>query len=211
MDSTFHSVGQNFFKLISVLENGIVSEKFSKGISSYSRNFGGYNGASYVSLSRYGSQSFKNYSQKGFSLMVSPDVCCIDADKTSHDSGIQGEVFHYGIIFKEDLQAIVCPEHLIDLPIRDLRVTIDIGTGFVDSVVRNILEQMGVKEDSEERREIEFLIKEKANAPEGMGILEKIDYEKEYIFKIDVKLAEIVHDFFSEKLDKEDVTVKDMM
>lgn len=211
MKSNFHSVGQNLFKLISVLKNGIVSERYSKNIPSYSRNFGGYNGNDFISLSKYGTQSFKQYSQTGFSLMVSPEIFCIDANKTNHDSGIPGEVFYRGVISSEYLKAIICPENLIDLQIKDLKFMQDIGYGFADSIARNILEQMGIEEDSKERQKIELLIKEKGNPPEGLGVLEVLDYEKKYISKIDAELAEMIHIFFSQKLNKEDVTVRDIM
>ena len=39
----FHGAGQNLFKYISILENGIVTKNDSYGIEFYSENYRGYN------------------------------------------------------------------------------------------------------------------------------------------------------------------------
>ena len=144
--------------------------------------------------------------------MINESIYGIDAKRTNHDSGIPGEAFVTGCIPVSKIDAVVCPEYLLDAQIRDLRLMQGIGTGLVDSVVQNIFKQIRLDENNDARLVIENLLQEKANlSSKEMDFWDRMNTEKMIIEEIDKFLAELIHRFFAEQFGKEDISVRDMM
>lgn len=213
--SKFHGVGQNLFKAFSILSNGIVTKNYTTyfSVPAYSSNYSGYNGDKYISLSKLGTPAFNTFSGNGISFLIDDSIYAIDANKTDHDSGIPGEVFcTQGIIKPSEIKAVVCPENLLNTNLKDLRLFENCGTGYVNAIAQNVLNLMHYDENSAEAVAINELVKKKEQIIQSnLELVNKLKYERSVIDEIDAYLGELTHKFFCEKLNKDELCIRDVM
>ena len=165
----FHGINYDYFKMMSILKYGILSQKAAENNGlTINRNYGGYNGNSQVSLSEspsihgtYNHGAFNVFVKNGISFVIDvSDLHCIPDNK----SGIPGEVYVDYAIPIEKILGIMIPESAAQATIDKLNIFGDMGTGYVNNYALNFVDMVNsFFEMNFDKNEILKLIEAKNN------------------------------------------------
>jgi len=140
----FHGINYDYFKLMSILETGVLSQNAASDIGIIlNRNYGGYNGDDRVSLSEspsihgtYNYGAFNVFVKKGISIVIdTSDLYCIPDTK----SGISGEIYVNYSVPRENIIGVMIPEQALQTNISQLNIFAGMGTAYVDSYAINFI------------------------------------------------------------------------
>lgn len=214
----FHGVGHNILKFISILEHGILTEDDSKRTKLYTKNYGAYNKSNMVSITispfTYGTfnhGAFGTFIANGIGFVLENSQG-INASKTVCDSGFIDEEFHIGSIDKSNIVGIIVSKDLKNKNISDLNILSKIGTGYVDDTCISILEFLnnsGVMEI--DLQHINELISKKNELRGNLDFFEYMEKEKSIILQMNKKIMEYLEQYFKIILDRENVSVNDII
>ena len=202
----FHGIGFDYFKMMSILENGILSMNAAKDMGiEIKRNYGGFNDNNAVSiaLNPYGNKNiayksfcensicfaFKHFGLKyafnpnEFKKNNKKELFRINLNDFKESSGIDGERFVNYKIPRESIMAIILPVDKINTKIDCIEMINHYGTGYFDDLGRNIIDKIYEYFGYDKRNEIYELIDSKKS-------LNDID--------INNKINELLSKYFSE-------------
>lgn len=222
-DTLIHSVGNDFSAINSIMDNGIVSEKYGKehGIS-INRNYYGSNLDDTISCIRYlyvnetiEDSAYNRYVPNGISFIIEDTPFIHDKDaRFIHRSD---EVLVKDFIPKENIKGILVPENLINTDLEDLSYIRGDSTSYIlikhrlDNVVNYIASISDIKCDYEDYlRELYYLSEEAKNVSEA----EQIDIYEEFKDIIKDLNYEIGLDYkkcFSKILNKDNINILDII
>lgn len=183
----FHGINFDYFKMLGILQDGILSQKAAELIGiNLDRNYGGYNGNINVSLCEspsihgtYDYGAFGTIAKDGISFVVdTSNKWCISDNK----SGIVGEIYINLSVPRENILGIMLPEEYLQTSIDKLNIFGDIGEGYVDNYALNFIDkinnQFGTNFDKEKVYElIEEKKKLKGYYSERRNHIEKINQQ----------------------------------
>lgn len=222
-NTLLHSLAFNPFILESILTNGIVSKKeASLRNIPYARNYFGYNLEDYISMTKKTytydndpTSAYNLYALKGISLAVENQEYIYDRNDMYYNHA--DEVYVERHVPKENIKGIIIPEKYLDYELSNLPMLHTNSTSYenIKHVCENLLtylEKYNYKVNKEEYLEIinylkivhQALSKEK----DDKELLE--DY-KEIKHELDDFLSEEVNNCFKQVLNKEEVTLYDMV
>lgn len=144
---SFHGINFDYFKMLSILQSGILSLNAALDNGIYlNRNYGGYNGSSYISLAEspsihdtYNHGAFNIYVKNGISFVIdTSNLYCIPDKK----SGIPGEVYVSYSVPRENIIGIMLPEQSLQTPIIKLNIFANMGKGYVDSYALSFIDKI---------------------------------------------------------------------
>lgn len=193
----FHGIGFDYFKMLSILENGILSQHAAqdKGIV-LNRNYGGYNGDYQVSLSEspsindtYNHGAFGTYIKSGISFVVDTTGLSCFPDHSSH---IPGEIYANFSVPTENIIGVMLPEESLNTSIDKLSIVMFGGTGYIDNIALSFIDKINSNFGSIiEKNEILELIEEKKNF-DG-DFFDGMMHEQ----KVNDKIKELITNYFA--------------
>ncbi len=122
----FHGVGLDFLRMISVLENGLLSKNAAMGIGvEISKNHSiGYNSTGSISVvespsvnGTFASDCFEQYIRHGISFVIANEQPYKAEEGSEKDSKFKDEAFIDGRVEKENIVGVMVPESLLDQPL----------------------------------------------------------------------------------------------
>ena len=165
----FHGINYDYFKMMSILQYGILSENAARSYGlSINRNYGGFNENTHVSLSespsKHGTTAFYAFGfvKHGISFVIDVShLTCIPDNK----SGIEGEVYVRYAIPKDKILGIMLPESSINTTIDQLNILSDgMARGYIDNYALNFVDMINSFFETEfDKNEILELIESKNN------------------------------------------------
>jgi len=214
-DLRFHGICQNIIKYISILENGILTQKDSSKADGYVRNYNGCNEKQNISLAISPSLT-KESNSSAFESFVADGIGFIlkNLDGKIKKGVFNGEELHYGIINKDKIVGIIINSELINKKISQLDVLYGVGKGYIDDTCMNILKYIHnrgkkdinfieFKELSKKKMEIYF--------DEKLESYERIDKIKEITDCMGEKVSMHLEEYFIKVMDKENIVLKDVI
>lgn len=193
---SFHGINFDYFKMISILETGILSQNAATSLGiSIDRNYDGYNENSQVSLSEspsihdtYNHGAFNAFVKNGISFVIdTSNMYCIQDNK----SGIPGEIYVDHSVPRENIIGIMLPEQYLQTSIDKLNIFGDMGTGYVDDYALNFVDKINsLFETSFSNEEIIDCIEKKKNL--SGDFFDKMKQEKD----INQQINRIITKFF---------------
>lgn len=194
-----HGIGFDFFKMVSILENGILSEKTAqaKGID-IKRRFGGYNESSSVSIALLRSEAYNIFVKDSISFLFSGNNLKyardpkefmeepIEKNEINYEnkiynnkpygvaSGIFGERFVKDEIPRENIKGIMLPEDKISEPIDSIDIIGAAAPKYFDNIAIDIIDKIHETFGIDKRQEIRKMIEEKNLSKDPKSIEKEI-------------------------------------
>lgn len=219
-NTLIHTIGFDLYKLESILNNGILSQKEAKKKQiSYSKNYYGYNFDEYISLVRYLYVNFEDSNSvfvksmpKGISFLIENQPFIYDQKEQYFNHS--DEVFVKDKVDRRNIKGLLIPNKYQDYLLKDLPILPLKSTSYVnlkhccDNIIK-YLESYSYQVDYKTYNAIlseMYLTLELMKKEEDSSLLE--DYN-EVKYTLDDFIAGEVQKCFNKLLTKQDVTLMD--
>lgn len=146
----FHGLGSDFLRMISILENGLLSKDTADhaGVGIARNHKGGYNLTDSISVAEspsinntFTSECFDLYIRHGISFVIANENPYKPEEGSERDSKFKDEAFISGKVEKENIVGIMVPENLLEQPLGEIKPEFVASSESVAAPYSNIAER----------------------------------------------------------------------
>ena len=214
-DLKFHGIGHNLFKIIGILEHGILTPKDSNKSDLYSTNYFSFEKENVVpvvespSISNNNCLAYKKYVEVGISFIIK-GLSNKRLDNKNYNMISEDENFYNGSISQNNIFGIVLSSRIQNKPISSLRILNYVGYAYAENTCNKIIQYMSKNIELDTVALYNWINKkEELIQDDTIKSKDKRIRIKEITEQIDTLLSLHIEEYFKKIMNQESITVKD--